>query len=134
MTSRAQGFGPETRRRIMLGTHVLSAGYYDAYYNKALKVRGLIRQDYEKVFESGVDIILTPTTPTTAFKAGEKADPLSMYMADIFTVGANLAHVPGISIPSGLDDQGLPFGIQALARPFHEQHLFMMGKDFESLS
>lgn len=134
MMSRAQGFGPETRRRIMLGTHVLSAGYYDAYYNKALRVRGLIRQDYGRVFESGVDIILTPTTPTPAFKAGEKSDPLSMYMADIFTVGANLAHVPGMSIPSGLNDQGLPFGIQAIARPFHEHHLFAMGKDFEKLS
>jgi aspartyl-tRNA(Asn)/glutamyl-tRNA(Gln) amidotransferase subunit A len=131
MNSRAHGFGPETRRRVLLGTYVLSAGYYDAYYNKALKVRGLIREDYDKVFASGVDIILTPTTPTTAFIAGEKSDPLSMYMADIFTVGANLAHVPGISIPSGNDEKGLPFGIQALARPFHEDHLFTLGKDFE---
>ncbi len=133
MNSRAEGFGPETRRRVMLGTYVLSAGYYDAYYNKAQAVRGLIRRDYDTVFNNGVDIILTPTTPTTAFRAGEKSDPLSMYMADMFTVGANLAHVPGISIPSGVDSQGLPMGIQAIARPFHENHLFQFGKEFEKL-
>lgn len=133
MDSRADGFGPETRRRVMLGTHVLSAGYYDAYYNKAQLVRGLIRRDYDQVFESGVDIILTPTTPTTAFKAGEKSDPLAMYMADMFTAGTNLAHVPAISLPSGTDELGLPIGIQAIARPFHESHLFQFGKDFENL-
>jgi aspartyl-tRNA(Asn)/glutamyl-tRNA(Gln) amidotransferase subunit A len=133
MDSRADGFGPETRRRVMLGTHVLSAGYYDAYYNKAQLVRGLIRRDYDHVFESGVDIILTPTTPTTAFKAGEKSDPLAMYMADMFTAGTNLAHVPAISLPSGTDESGLPIGIQAIARPSHESHLFQFGKDFESL-
>lgn len=133
MDTRAQGFGAETRRRVLLGTYVLSAGYYDAYYNKALKVRGLIRADYDKVFQSGVDIILTPTTPTTAFRAGEKTDPLSMYMADMFTVGANLAHVPAISILSGLDTNNLPFGIQAIAKPFCEDHLFQFGTDFEQL-
>ena len=133
MNSRAEGFGPETRRRVMLGTYVLSAGYYDAYYNKAQAVRELIRRDYDTVFNNGIDIILTPTTPTTAFRAGEKSDPLSMYMADMFTVGANLAHVPGISIPSGVDSQGLPMGIQAIARPFHENHLFQFGKEFEKL-
>lgn len=133
MDTRAQGFGAETRRRVLLGTYVLSAGYYDAYYNKALKVRGLIRADYDKVFASGVDIILTPTTPTTAFRAGEKSDPLSMYMADMFTVGANLAHVPAISIPSGTDTNNLPFGIQAIAKPFCEDHLFQFGTDFEQL-
>lgn len=131
--SRADGFGPETQRRIMLGTYILSAGYYDAYYNKAQKVRTLIAQDYKNVFNSGVDIILTPTTPTTAFVSGAKSDPLSMYMADIFTVGTNLAQIPAISVPSGHDEHGLPFGIQAVAPAGGESQLFQWGSDFEKL-
>jgi aspartyl-tRNA(Asn)/glutamyl-tRNA(Gln) amidotransferase subunit A len=131
LKSRHDGFGPETRRRIMLGTYVLSAGYYDAYYTKALKVRSLIRQDFEKVFAQGVDIVLTPTTPTTAFRPGEKADPLSMYLADIFTVTANLCHMPAISVPSGKDINGMPFGIQFSANQGREDLLFSIAGDFE---
>jgi aspartyl-tRNA(Asn)/glutamyl-tRNA(Gln) amidotransferase subunit A len=132
-TSRADGFGSETQRRIMLGTYILSAGYYDAYYNKAQKVRTLIARDYENVFNSGVDIILTPTTPTTAFIAGAKSDPLSMYMADMFTVGTNLAQIPAMSVPSGHDESGLPFGIQAIAPAGGEPQLFQWGSEFEKL-
>jgi len=131
LTTRHQGFGAEPRRRILLGTYVLSAGYYDAYYNKATKVRGVIKQDFQKVFDAGVDVILTPTTPTTAFTFGEKADPLSMYLADIFTINANLAHMPAISVPSGNDENGLPFGIQFLANQGREDILFAVAKDFE---
>lgn len=131
LKSRHDGFGTETRRRIMLGTYVLSAGYYDAYYTKALKVRELIKQDFENVFAAGVDVVLTPTTPTTAFKPGEKTDPLSMYLADIFTVSANLAHMPAISVPSGMDSNGLPFGIQFTAPQGQENVLFKLGSDFE---
>lgn len=131
LTSRHDGFGPETRRRIMLGTYVLSAGYYDAYYTKALKVRELIKQDFERVFESGVDAVLTPTTPTTAFRPGEKADPLAMYLADIFTVTANLCHMPAISVPSGKDSNGMPFGIQFTANQGKEELLFAVTSDFE---
>ena len=131
MKTKREGFGPETRRRIILGTYVLSAGYYDAYYNKAIKVRSLIKSDFEKVFASGVDVVLTPTTPTTAFKPGEKSDPLSMYLADIFTVTANLTHMPAISIPSGNDSNGLPFGIQFTANQGKEDILFGVAGDFE---
>lgn len=129
--TRHDGFGKEVRRRIMLGTYVLSAGYYDAYYTKALKVRELIKRDFEKVFADGVDAVITPTTPTTAFKPGEKTDPLSMYLADIFTVTANLCHTPALSIPSGKDDQGLPFGLQFTANQGREDILFAIGSDFE---
>lgn len=125
------GFGPETRRRIILGTYVLSAGYYDAYYGKALRLREILKSDFQKVFDSGVDAVLTPTTPTTAFKPGEKSDPLSMYMADMFTVTANLAHMPAISVPSGFDENKLPFGIQFLANQGREDILFVIGSDFE---
>ena len=129
--SRAIGFGAEPRRRIMLGTYVLSAGYYDAFYNKANKVREVIASDFKKAFDNGVDVIMTPTTPTTAFKPGEKADPLSMYLADIFTVTANLTHMPAISIPSGIEDgTGLPFGIQMTADLGREHVLFALGADF----
>jgi len=129
--SRAIGFGAEPRRRIMLGTYVLSAGYYDAFYNKANKVREVIASDFKKAFDSGVDVIMTPTTPTTAFKPGEKADPLSMYLADIFTVTANLTHMPAISIPSGIEEgTGLPFGIQMTADLGREYVLFTLGADF----
>lgn len=131
LKTRHDGFGKEVRRRIMLGTYVLSAGYYDAYYTKALKVRELIKQDYQKVFDQGIDVVITPTTPTVAFKPGDKKDPLAMYMADIFTVSANLAHMPAISVPSGNDNQGMPFGIQLTANQGQEDILFKIAKDFE---
>jgi aspartyl-tRNA(Asn)/glutamyl-tRNA(Gln) amidotransferase subunit A len=134
LKSRHDGFGPETRRRVMLGTYVLSAGYYDAYYNKALKIREVIKQDFKKAFDAGVDAVLVPTTPTTAFKPGEKSDPLSMYLADIFTVTANLTHMPAISVPSGKDTNGLPFGIQFTADEGREGVLFDIAKDFEKIA
>ncbi|MEI7543117.1 MAG: amidase family protein, partial [bacterium] len=122
--SRQAGFGKETKRRIMLGTYVLSSGYYDAYYKKAQKVRTLIKNDFDKAFEQ-VDVILTPTSPTTAFKIGEKAaDPLTMYLSDIFTIAPNMAGLPGISVPAGFDDLGLPIGMQVLAAPFAEQKIY----------
>jgi aspartyl-tRNA(Asn)/glutamyl-tRNA(Gln) amidotransferase subunit A len=118
--SRGEGFGPEVKRRIMLGTYALSAGYYDAYYAKAQKVRTLIKQDFDKAFEQ-VDLIATPTSPTPAFKFGEKmADPLQMYLSDIFTISCNLAGLPGLSIPCGLTRDKLPIGLQLLGRPFDE--------------
>ncbi len=119
-SSRSEGFGIEVKRRIMLGTYVLSAGYYDAYYLKAQKVRRLIKNDFDKAFEK-VDLILTPTTPTTAFKIGEKSDdPLEMYLSDIYTTSANLAGIPGISFPYTKDSNGLPIGLQFLAKQFDE--------------
>ncbi len=129
--SRGKGFGEETRRRIMLGTYVLSSGYYDAYYGQAQKVRAVIREEIVKLFED-VDLIATPTTPTGAFKIGEKSDPLSMYMADIFTVPANIAGVPAITVPFGIDDNDMPLGIQFFAPHFNEERLFTAGKDLES--
>ena len=126
--SRSNGFGLETRRRIMLGTYVLSHGYYDAYYNKAWKVRRNIMKEYENVFKE-VDFVMTPTTPTTAFKFGEKSDPLQMYLSDIFTVSANLAGLPAISIPSGLSSFGLPFGIEFTAPLLSDKTLFDIEKD-----
>jgi len=132
MKTRGEGFGKEVRRRIMLGAYVLSAGYYDAYYNKATAVRELIKQDLEEAFKE-VDVIATPTTPTPAFKIGEKTDdPLQMYLADIFTVPANLAGIPAISIPSGHTDN-LPLGFQVLAPHFGEDRLFSLGKVVEKL-
>lgn len=130
--TRGKGFGPEVRRRILLGTYVLSAGYYDAYYNKAHDVRSLIEQDFKKAFEE-VDVIAMPTTPTPAFKIGEKEDPLSMYLADIFTTPANLAGIPAISIPSGsveVEGKQLPLGVQLLAPKYREDLLFTAGKKF----
>jgi len=125
-SSRSEGFGKEVKRRIMLGTYVLSAGYYDAYYKKAQKVRRLIKNDFDKAFEE-VDIILTPTSPTTAFKIGEKSnDPLEMYLSDIYTTSANLMGIPGISIPVAKDSEGLPIGLQLLANKFQEQKLLQM--------
>jgi aspartyl-tRNA(Asn)/glutamyl-tRNA(Gln) amidotransferase subunit A len=122
--SRSAGFGRETKRRIMLGTYVLSSGYYDAYYKKAQKVRTLIKQDFDRAFEN-VDVILTPTSPTTAFKIGEKAaDPLTMYLSDIFTIAPNMAGMPGMSVPAGFDSSGLPVGMQVLSAPFKEQQIF----------
>jgi aspartyl-tRNA(Asn)/glutamyl-tRNA(Gln) amidotransferase subunit A len=129
--TRASGFGAEVKRRIMLGTYALSAGYYDAYYIKAQKVRTLIKQDFEKAFEQ-VDILVTPTTPTTAFKAGEKtSDPLSMYLSDLMTIPVNLAGLPGISIPCGFDDRGLPIGMQLIANVLREDLLLQASYAYE---
>jgi aspartyl-tRNA(Asn)/glutamyl-tRNA(Gln) amidotransferase subunit A len=120
--SRAEGFGVEVRRRVMIGTYVLSAGYYDAYYLRAQKVRTLIRRDFETVFAEGVDAILTPATPSAAFGLGEiaDADPVRMYLNDVFTVTVNLAGLPGASVPAGLDAAGLPLGLQVIGRPWDE--------------
>jgi aspartyl-tRNA(Asn)/glutamyl-tRNA(Gln) amidotransferase subunit A len=131
--TRAAGFGKEVRRRIMIGTYVLSAGYYDAYYLRAQKVRTLIKQDFERCFADGINAILTPTTPSAAFGIGEKghADPIEMYLNDVFTVTVNMAGLPGISVPSGLDAQGLPLGLQLIGRPFEEETLFALGEIIE---
>jgi aspartyl-tRNA(Asn)/glutamyl-tRNA(Gln) amidotransferase subunit A len=132
--SRSEGFGSEVKRRIMLGTYTLSAGYYDAYYLKALKVRRLIRQDYDKAFETA-DVILGPTTPTTAFKLGEKSsDPVQMYLVDLFTVGANLAGTPALSIPCGKSSGGLPIGMQLQAPPLAEATLLRAGHAYQQLT
>ncbi|MBI3080562.1 MAG: Asp-tRNA(Asn)/Glu-tRNA(Gln) amidotransferase subunit GatA [candidate division NC10 bacterium] len=129
--TRREGFGPEVRRRIMLGTYALSAGYYDAYYLKALKVRTLIRQDFLEAFKR-CDVILTPTSPTAAFRFGEKtADPLTMYLSDIFTISANLAGIPGISVPCGFTRGGLPIGLQLLGQPFDEARLLRAAYAYE---
>lgn len=130
--SRSEGFGPEVKRRIMLGTYVLSAGYSEAYYRKAQKVRRLIQNDFFNAFRS-VDCILMPTSPTTAFRLGEKIDdPLTMYLSDIYTVSANLAGIPGISVPCGTDSEGLPIGVQLLGRPFDEGMILRVGDFLES--
>jgi aspartyl-tRNA(Asn)/glutamyl-tRNA(Gln) amidotransferase subunit A len=129
--TRERGFGPEVKRRIMLGTYALSSGYYDAYYLRAQKVRSLIARDFSNAFEK-VDAILTPTTPTPAFKLGEKtADPLEMYLADIYTVTGSLAGVPGISVPCGKTAAGLPIGIQIFARHFGEARILQLARAFE---
>ena len=131
MVSRAEGFGPEVKRRIMLGTFALSAGYADQYYNKALQVRRKIRGDFDAAFRE-VDVLLGPTSPTPAFKLGERtADPLSMYLSDIYTITANLAGIPGLSIPCGLTSQNLPIGLQLLAAPFAEESLLRTARVFE---
>jgi aspartyl-tRNA(Asn)/glutamyl-tRNA(Gln) amidotransferase subunit A len=124
--TRAEGFGAEVRRRIMIGTYVLSAGYYDAYYLRAQQVRTLIKQDFEACFKAGVHAMLTPATPSAAFGVGEKgkADPVEMYLNDVFTVTVNMAGLPGIAVPAGLDSQGLPLGLQLIGRPFDEETLF----------
>jgi aspartyl-tRNA(Asn)/glutamyl-tRNA(Gln) amidotransferase subunit A len=131
--TRAAGFGAEVRRRIMIGTYVLSAGYYDAYYLQAQKVRSLIKRDFEDCFNAGIDAILTPTTPCAAFAVGEKGggDPIEMYLNDVFTVTVNMAGLPGISIPGGLDARGLPLGLQLIGRPFGEETLFALGEVIE---
>ena len=123
--TRAEGFGPEVQRRIMVGTYVLSAGFYDAYYNRARRVRALIKKDFDDVFAAGVDAILTPATPSAAFGLGEMtdADPVQMYLNDVFTVTVNLAGLPGISVPTGLDTTGLPLGLQLIGRPWEEGDL-----------
>jgi aspartyl-tRNA(Asn)/glutamyl-tRNA(Gln) amidotransferase subunit A len=130
MVTRSEGFGKEVKRRIMLGTYALSSGYYDAYYKKALKVRTLIKNDFEKAFEK-CDVIVGPTSPTVAFKIGERAnDPLAMYLADIYTVSVNIAGLPGISIPCGLSD-GLPVGLQIIGRHFDEGKILNVAYAFE---
>ncbi|SNS03597.1 Asp-tRNA(Asn)/Glu-tRNA(Gln) amidotransferase subunit GatA [Antarctobacter heliothermus] len=123
--TRAEGFGEEVKRRVMIGTYVLSAGFYDAYYNRARKVRTLIKKDFEDVFAQGVDAILTPATPSAAFGLGEmtEADPVQMYLNDVFTVTVNLAGLPGIAVPTGVDKQGLPLGLQLIGRPWEEGDL-----------
>src|ERR1700685_4653880 len=127
--TRAEGFGAEVRRRVMIGTYVLSAGYYDAYYLRAQKVRTLIKKDFEDCFAKGVNAILTPATPSAAFGIGEKgADPVEMYLNDIFTVTVNMAGLPGIAVPAGKDSQGLPLGLQLIGRPFDEETLFSLGE------
>jgi aspartyl-tRNA(Asn)/glutamyl-tRNA(Gln) amidotransferase subunit A len=122
--TRAEGFGAEVQRRVMIGTYVLSAGFYDAYYNRARKVRALIKKDFDDVFAEGVDSILTPATPSAAFELGkEVSDPVEMYLNDVFTVTVNLAGLPGVAVPTGLDHQGLPLGLQLIGRPWEEGEL-----------
>ncbi|WP_308915736.1 Asp-tRNA(Asn)/Glu-tRNA(Gln) amidotransferase subunit GatA [Jannaschia sp. LMIT008] len=132
--TRAEGFGPEVQRRVMVGTYVLSAGFYDAYYNRARKVRALIKRDFEQVFEDGVDAILTPTTPSAAFPLGAMADadPIRMYLNDVFTVTVNLAGLPGISVPAGLDAAGLPLGLQLIGKPWEEGALLSAAHALEA--
>ncbi|MGB8565951.1 MAG: amidase family protein, partial [Pseudolabrys sp.] len=126
--TRSDGFGAEVRRRVMIGTYVLSAGYYDAYYLRAQKVRTLIKKDFEDCFKAGVHAMLTPATPSAAFGLGEKggADPVEMYLNDVFTVTVNMAGLPGIAVPAGLDAQELPLGLQLIGRPFDEETLFSL--------
>ena len=129
--TRSQGFGDEAKRRILLGTYCLSTGYYDAYYLKAQKVRTKIREDFDKAFKE-CDCIITPTSPTPAFKIGEKMnDPLSMYLSDIYTIPANLAGLPAMSIPCGFSKNGLPIGMQILAKAFDEETIFRAAYTFE---
>ncbi|MCK8464304.1 Asp-tRNA(Asn)/Glu-tRNA(Gln) amidotransferase subunit GatA [Aliiroseovarius sp. S1339] len=132
--TRAEGFGDEVQRRVMVGTYVLSAGFYDAYYNRARKVRALIKKDFDDVFAQGIDAILTPATPSAAFGLGEmeNADPVKMYLNDVFTVTVNLAGLPGISVPAGLDAQGLPLGLQLIGRPWEEGDLLNIAHEVEA--
>jgi len=131
--TRAEGFGHEVQRRVMVGTYVLSAGFYDAYYNRARKVRALIKQDFDAVFEGGVDAILTPATPSAAFPLGAMADtdPIQMYLNDVFTVTVNLAGLPGVAVPTGQDAQGLPLGLQLIGRPWEEGDLLNVAYSLE---
>ena len=131
--TRAEGFGPEVQRRVMIGTYVLSAGFYDAYYNRARKVRALIKRDFDAAFAQGVDAILTPATPSSAFGLGEmaNADPVEMYLNDVFTVTVNLAGLPGIAVPTGLDAKGLPMGLQLIGRPWDEAGLLNVAYTLE---
>ncbi len=132
--TRAEGFGPEVRRRIMIGTYVLSAGFYDAYYNRARKVRALIKGDFDRAYGDGIDAILAPATPSAAFALGSanKGNPVEMYLNDVFTVTLNLAGLPGISVPVGLDKQGLPLGMQLIGRPWDEGGLLNLAQSLES--
>jgi len=131
--TRAEGFGAEVRRRLMIGAYVLSAGYYDAYYLRAQKIRTLIKRDFERAFADGVDAILTPATPSAAFGIGEKGseDPVEMYLNDVFTVTVNMAGLPGLVAPAGLSSEGLPLGLQLIGRPFDEETLFTLGEAIE---
>ena len=131
--TRAEGFGAEVQRRVMVGTYVLSAGFYDAYYNRARKVRALIKQDFDTAFAAGVDAILTPATPSSAFELGSMADadPVEMYLNDVFTVTVNLAGLPGIAVPAGLDAKGLPLGLQLIGRPWEEGDLLNIAYSLE---
>ena len=130
--TRAEGFGAEVKRRVLIGTYVLSAGYYDAYYLRAQKVRALILRDFTEVFRD-VDALLTPTAPSAAFAQGENMDdPVKMYLNDVFTVPASMAGVPGISVPAGLDAQGLPLGLQVIGRHFDEETVFAVGQSLQA--
>ena len=131
--TRAEGFGPEVQRRVMIGTYVLSAGFYDAYYNRARKVRALIKRDFDEAFAQGIDTILTPATPSAAFPLGsmQDADPVEMYLNDVFTVTVNLAGLPGLAVPVGLDAAGLPLGLQLIGRPWDEGNLLNHGAVLE---
>ena len=131
--TRAEGFGSEVKRRVMIGTYVLSAGFYDAYYNRARRVRALIKEDFDKVFSTGIDAILTPTTPSAAFGLGEMsdADPVQMYLNDVFTVTLNLAGLPGVSVPTGFDKSGLPLGLQVIGRPWEEADMLNIAYSLE---
>ncbi len=131
--TRAEGFGREVRRRIMIGTYVLSAGYYDAYYVRAQKIRTLIKRDFELAYQDGIDAILTPATPSAAFGIGEKgsSDPVEMYLNDVFTVTVNMAGLPGLAVPGGLSASGLPLGLQLIGRPFEEETLFSVAEVIE---
>jgi aspartyl-tRNA(Asn)/glutamyl-tRNA(Gln) amidotransferase subunit A len=132
--TRDEGFGPEVKRRIMLGTYVLSAGYYDAFYLKALQVRTLLRRDYDQAFERA-DVVAMPTMPTPPFRLGEKTDdPLQMYLADVFTVSANLAGLPGVSVPCGFSNDGLPIGFQLTGRMFDEATLLRVADAYERVT
>jgi aspartyl-tRNA(Asn)/glutamyl-tRNA(Gln) amidotransferase subunit A len=129
--SRAAGFGREVQRRILIGTYVLSAGYYDAYYVRAQKVRTLIKNDFDKAWDK-VDVVLTPATPSPAFAPGEITDPVQMYLNDIFTVTVNMAGLPGIAVPAGLSADGLPLGLQLIGKPFGEETLFQAAAAIEA--
>jgi aspartyl-tRNA(Asn)/glutamyl-tRNA(Gln) amidotransferase subunit A len=131
--TRAEGFGQEVRRRILIGTYVLSAGYYEAYYLRAQKVRAMVKRDFDEVFASGVHAVLAPATPSPAFALGEKGknDPTEMYLNDVFTVPVNLAGLPAISMPAGLSDEGLPLGLQLIGQPFDEETLFSVAHVIE---
>jgi aspartyl-tRNA(Asn)/glutamyl-tRNA(Gln) amidotransferase subunit A len=131
--TREAGFGREVKRRVLIGAYVLSAGYYDAYYVRAQKVRTLIKRDFEEAFAAGIEAILTPATPSSAFGIGEKSggDPVAMYLNDVFAVTANMAGLPGIAVPAGLDSSGLPLALQLIGRPFDEATLFRAGQVIE---
>jgi aspartyl-tRNA(Asn)/glutamyl-tRNA(Gln) amidotransferase subunit A len=131
--TRRSGFGKEVRRRVMIGTFVLSAGYYDAFYLHAQKMRTLIKRDFERCFADGIDAILTPTTPSSAFGVGEKGrdDPTEMWLQDVFTITVNMAGLPGLSVPAGLGAQGIPLGLQLIGRPFAEETLIALGSAIE---
>ena len=133
LKSREEGFGAEARRRIIIGTYVLSSGYYDAYYVRAQKIRSLIKRDFDLAFKDGVDAVLTPATPSPAFAMGEKgsSDPVEMYLNDVFTVTVNMAGLPGIAVPAGLSGNGLPLALQLIGRPFDEETLFSLASAIE---